>query len=349
MSFYTIFFIAFGISFTIAPLIMLLANNSGAVALPGGRHIHSRPTPKFGGIAIALSVFAISPFIIPVNRVIGSYVAASAIMLLLGIIDDMRGINWKIKLTLSITATSIMIFGTGIWIESLGNLFGLGEVHLGYWGIPFTFFAVFGVINAINLTDGLNGLACGVSSIAFLSFSIFASMIGNETVFYLSLINLGATLGLFRYNYPKAKIFMGDSGSMFLGFSLAVLAILLTQEREAVIRPMVPVIILGIPIFDTVRVLVFRIISRKHPFRADKTHLHHLMMRSGINPNHVVKIIWILSALMSALAFVLYRFDGWIMLLIYLIFIAFLGVYVENLSIIRSNKSKKTPANGSLH
>jgi UDP-GlcNAc:undecaprenyl-phosphate GlcNAc-1-phosphate transferase len=349
MPFYTIFFISFGISFVIAPLIMMLANNSGAVALPGGRHIHSRPTPKFGGIAIALSVFAISPFIIPVNRVVGSYVAASAIMLLLGIVDDMRGINWKVKLTLSITATSIMIFGTGIWIESLGNLFGLGEVHLGYWGIPFTFFAVFGVINAINLTDGLNGLACGVSSIAFLSFAIFASVIGNETVFYLSLINLGATLGLFRYNYPKARIFMGDSGSMFLGFSLAVLAILLTQGREAVIRPMVPVIILGIPIFDTVRVLIFRIINRKHPFRADKTHLHYLMMRSGIHPNLVVKIIWILSALMSALAFVLYRFDGCIMLVVYLIFIASVGVYVENLSIIRSNKSRKTPSNGSLH
>ena len=291
MPFFTIFFIAFGISFTIAPLIMLL----------------------------------------------------------LGIIDDMMGINRKIKLALSLTATSIIIFGTGIWIENLGNLFGLGAVHLGYWGIPFTFFAVFGVINAINLTDGLNGLACGVSSIAFLSFSIFASMIGNETVFYLSLVNLGATLGLFRHNYPKAKIFIGDSGSMFLGFSLAVLAILLTQEREAVIRPMVPVIILGIPIFDTVRVLVFRIISKKHPFRADKTHLHHLMMRSGINPSHVVKIIWILSALMSALAFVLYRVDGWIMMVVYFVFIALIGVYVENLSIIRLNKSKKTPANGSLH
>jgi UDP-GlcNAc:undecaprenyl-phosphate GlcNAc-1-phosphate transferase len=349
MPFYTLFLIAFGISFAAAPLVMMLANNSGAVALPGGRHIHTKPTPKFGGIAIALSVFVLSPFIIPVNRVIGSYIAASAIMLLLGVIDDIRGINWKIKLILSIIATSIIMFGTGIWIESLGNLFGFGEVHLGYWGIPFTFFAVFGVINAVNLTDGLNGLACGVSSIAFLSFAVFASMSGNETVFYLSLINLGATLGLFRYNYPRARIFMGDSGSMFLGFSLAVQAILLTQGREAVIRPMVPVIILGIPIFDTVRVLILRIINRKHPFRADKTHLHHLMMRSGIHPNHVVKVIWILSALMSVLAFVLYRIDGCIMLVVYFVFIASIGVYVENLSIIRSNKSKKTPSNGTLH
>jgi len=349
MSNYAIFFIAFGISFVIAPLIMMLANNAGAIALPGGRHIHTRPTPKFGGIAIALSVFVISLFIIPVNRQIGSYVAASVIMLMLGVIDDFRGINWRIKLALSVTATSIVIMGTGLWVENLGNLIGLGEVHLGYWGIPFTFFAVFGVINAINLTDGLNGLACGVSSIAFLSFTIFASMSGNETVFYLSLINLGATLGLFKYNYPRARIFMGDSGSMFLGFSLGVQAILLTQGRNDSVSPMVPVIILGLPIFDTIRVLVVRILNRRHPFRADKTHLHHLMMRSGTHPNQVVKVIWILSALMSALAFVLYRFDGWVMLVIYFLFIAFIGVYVENLSIIRSNKSRKTPSNDGLH
>jgi len=349
MTFYTLFFIAFGISFAAAPLVMLLANNSGAVALPGGRHIHTKPTPKFGGIAIALSVFVLSPFIIPVNRVIGSYVAASAIMLLLGVLDDIRGINWKIKLTLSIIATSIIMFGAGIWIESLGNLFGLGEVHLGYWGIPFTFFAVFGVINAVNLTDGLNGLACGVSSIAFLSFAIFASMSGNETVFYLSLINLGATLGLFRYNYPRARIFMGDSGSLFLGFSLAIQAVLLTQGNGNKVTPMTPVIILGLPIFDTVRVLVFRIMNKKHPFRADKTHLHHLMMRSGIHPNHVVKVIWIFSALMSILSFVLCRFDAWIMLFVYIIFVSFLGIYVKNLSILRLNKSKKISSNGSLH
>lgn len=349
MSYYAIFFIAFGISFVIAPLIMMLANNAGAIALPGGRHIHTRPTPKFGGIAIALSVFVISLFIIPLNSQIGSYVAASVIMLMLGVIDDFRGINWKIKLALSVIATSIIILGTGLWVENLGNLIGLGEVHIGYWGIPFTFFAVFGVINAINLTDGLNGLACGVSSIAFLSFTIFASMSGNQTVFYLSLINLGATLGLFKYNYPKARIFMGDSGSMFLGFSLGVLAIFLTQGRNVSVKPMVPVIILGLPIFDTVRVLVVRMLNSRHPFKADKTHLHHLMMRSGTHPNHVVKVIWVLSALMSALAFIMYRFDGWAMLLVYILFIAFIGVYVENLSIIRSNKSRKMPSNDSLH
>lgn len=348
MSFYIVFFIAFFISFASAPLVILFANNSGAIALPGKRHIHTHPTPKLGGIAIASGVLLFSPFIFPVNGIIGSYLASSALMLLLGIVDDIWGTGWKLKLAVSVLATSIIMFGAGIWINSLGDLFGLGEIHLGLWGIPFTFFAVFGIINAINLIDGLNGLACGVSSIAFLSIAVFASMSGNEIVFYLSLVNLGATLGLFKYNYPNARIFMGDSGSMFLGFSLAILAILLTQGGGNRVAPMVPVIILGLPIFDTVRVLVFRIMNRKHPFRADKTHLHHLMIRSGVHPNHVVKVMWLLSSLMSVLSFVLYRFEHWVMLLIYIIFASFLGIYVENLSIIRLNKSKKNSTNGSL-
>jgi UDP-GlcNAc:undecaprenyl-phosphate GlcNAc-1-phosphate transferase len=341
MHFTIVFFIAFGISFMIAPLVILFANNSGAIALPGRRHIHAKPTPKLGGVAIASGVLFISPLIFPFNKFVGAYLASSAVMLLLGVMDDYRGVGWRAKLAFSSIATTIIIVTTGIWIKTLGNLFGFGEVVLGYWGIPFTYFAVFGIINAINLIDGLNGLACGVSSIAFLSFAVFASMSGDETVFFLSLACLGATLGLFKYNYPRARIFMGDSGSMFLGFSLAIQAILLTQEGGMKIRPMVPVIILGLPIFDTVRVLLLRIIHGKHPFVGDKTHLHHLMIRSGIYPNHVVKVIWVLSALMSALAFVLYRVEGWVMLLVYCVFAAFLGVFVENLSIIKSNRMKK--------
>ncbi len=337
---YIVCFISFVVSFIAIPSLILLANNKGAVAHPGKRHVHTHPTPKFGGIAIAFTVFLISLFFSSINRVIGSYLASSALMLLLGIIDDIKGTNWKVKLLFSIAATSIIILGTGEWIKNVGNLFGFGEIHLGMWGIPFTFFAVFGVTNSINLIDGLDGLACGVSSIAFLAFAVFASISGNSTVLYLSLANLGAILGLFRYNYPRARIFMGDSGSLFLGFSLAISAILLTQGQGK-INPMVPVVILGIPIFDTVRVLIIRIKNKRHPFKADKTHLHHLMIRSGIPQNRVVKIIWILSSLMTSLAFVLFQYDSWLMLLILCIVIASIGVFIENLRIIKLSANRK--------
>ena len=133
---------------------------------------------------------------------------------------------------------------------------------------------------------------------------------------------------------------MGDSGSLFLGFSLSVSAILLTQGGGSM-KPMVPVLILGIPIFDTVRVMLFRVLNKRHPFRGDKTHLHHLMARSGISQTRVVKSIWILSVLMSSLSFVLFRLNSWIMLLVFFIFVISMGVFIENLRIIKSSASRK--------
>jgi UDP-GlcNAc:undecaprenyl-phosphate GlcNAc-1-phosphate transferase len=335
MSIYIAFLSAFAVSFLSVPLVMSLANSSGAIALPGRRHIHSHPTPKFGGVAIASGVLVISPLIFTVDKVIGSYLLSSAVMLFLGIIDDIRGAGWKLKSVFSAVATAVFIFGSDLWITNLGDLFGFGEIHLGEWGIPFTFIAVFGVVNAINLIDGLNGLACGVSSIAFVSFAVFASMSGNSTVLYLSLCSLGATLGLFRYNYPRARIFMGDSGTMFIGFSIAAMSIMLTQG-EGEIAPMVPVIILAVPIYDTLRVFIIRIINKRSPFLGDKTHIHHLMMRSGVKQNRVVKIVWILSALMSTLAFASYSVDDWVKLLFFCTIIVALGVLIRNLRIIRS-------------
>ena len=344
---YVAFLSAFTVSFLLVPLVMSLANSSGAIALPGKRHIHAHPTPKFGGVAIASGVLLISPFIFPFDKVIGSYLFASAVMLLLGMIDDVRGADWKFKSIFSAIAIAVFIFGSDLWITNLGNLFGSGEVYLGDWGIPFTFIAVFGVVNAINLIDGLNGLACGVSSIAFVAFAVFASVSGNSTVLYLSLCSLGATLGLFRYNYPRARIFMGDSGTMFIGFSIAVMSIMLTQG-EGTITPMVPVIILAVPIYDTLRVFIIRLINKRSPFQGDKTHLHHLMMRSGIRQKRVVQIVWVLSALMSILAFVFDRVEEWVMMLIFCIIIVMLGVFIRNLRIIRAMTVRANSRQGSF-
>ncbi|MEW6600771.1 MAG: MraY family glycosyltransferase [Nitrospirota bacterium] len=332
---YIVFLSAFAVSFLLVPVVMSLANSSGAIAVPGRRHIHAHPTPKFGGVAIASGVLLISPFIFPIDNVIGSYLLSSAVMLLLGILDDVRGTDWKVKMVFSIIATAVFIVGSGTWITNLGDLFGTGDVHLGAWGIPFTFIAVFGVVNAINLIDGLNGLACGVSSIAFIAFAVLASISGNSTVFYLSLCSLGATLGLFRYNYPRARIFMGDSGTMFIGFSIAIMSIMLTQGNGK-ITPMVPVIVLAVPIYDTLRVFFIRVINKRSPFLGDKTHLHHLMMRSGIKQKRVVKIVWVLTAIMSSIAFALYKFDSWVMLLVFCLIIVMMGMFIKNLRIIRS-------------
>lgn len=336
---FIIFIIAFVVSFIAVPVAVLVAKRAGAISLPGKRHIHTKPTPKLGGLAITLSVFLVAIFMIQIDRVLAAYLGSSGIIFLLGFIDDLRDINWKAKMISSFIAISIFVFGGDIWIENIGNLFSTDEIELGRWGIPFTYIAIFGVMNAINLIDGLNGLACGVSVIALVSFAFLAYISDNNTIFYLSLMILGSTLAFLRYNYPQATIFLGDSGSLFLGFSLSAIAILLTQGKGNV-NPMVPVIILGIPIFDTLRVMTMRAINRKSPFKADKTHLHHLMLRSGIPSNNVVKTIWILSALMSLLAFTLREYDSWLLLIVLLIVIFCIGVFIENLRIVRLRHKK---------
>ncbi len=141
--------ISFVISSLAIPPIILLANNNGPVALPGKRHVHREPTPKFGGIAIALTVLVLSPLVFPLDRVTGSDILSSALMLLTGVIDDVKNTSWKTKLVFSLAVTSVLVFGSGFWFENLGNLFGTGEIHLGLWGIPFTLFAVFGITNSI--------------------------------------------------------------------------------------------------------------------------------------------------------------------------------------------------------
>lgn len=335
------FLAALLVSYVSVPAVIAIAQRSGAVSLPGRRHIHKKPTPKLGGISIALGIFVPLLIFFPINRIISVYIISSFLILLAGVIDDVRESNWKLKFFFSLMAISVVGFYGNVWITNLGNLFGLGEVELGHLAVPFTFFAVFGIINAINLIDGLNGLACGVSVITFATFTVLAFLSQNLTVFYLGIINIAATLGLFRYNYPRARIFMGDSGSLFLGFSISVMAILLTQGPGK-IDPMVPVLVLALPIFDTLRVMGLRISKKRHPFSPDKMHLHHLLIRSGLSANNVVKIIWILSALISITAVSLREKEAWVILLVFSGFVLFSMVFIRELKIIKLRRKRTT-------
>jgi UDP-GlcNAc:undecaprenyl-phosphate GlcNAc-1-phosphate transferase len=331
------------VSYVSVPAIIAIAQRSGAVSIPGRRHIHKNPTPKLGGVSIALGIFIPLLIFFPINRIISMYLLSSLLILVAGVIDDIKESNWKLKFVFSVMAVSIVGFYGKVWITNLGNLFGTGEIGLLYLAMPFTFFAVFGVINAINLIDGLNGLACGVSVIAFVTFAVLAFLSHNITVFYLGIINVAATLGLFRYNYPKASIFMGDSGSLFLGFSLSIMAILLTQGSGS-IDPMIPVLVLAIPIFDTIRVMSMRISKKKHPFIADKMHLHHLLMRSGIPAKNVVKVIWALSILMSVIAVSLREQPTWVILTVFMGIIVFFSILIRELKIIKIRRKRSVTA-----
>lgn len=303
---YIYFLIPFLLTLFVTPLVIHLAVRFDCIDKPGKRRIHEHPTPRWGGIAFFIGILPVLLFL-QIDRQIAAYLISSLLLLTMGGIDDWRHVGWKVKFFGIILAITIIIFGGGVVIDSIGTYGSYGKIELGILSIPFTYFGIAGVTNAINLIDGLNGLAGGVSLIAFLFIGIAAYLSGNYVLAVISIAFVGALGGFLRYNFPKARIFMGDSGSLFLGFSLAVFSVFLTQNPKFHIEPMFPVMVLLIPIFDTLRIILVRAFNLKNPFKADKTHLHHLLVRRGVSSVSAVIFLWGLSIALGATAMLLIR------------------------------------------
>ena len=303
---YIYFLIPFLLTILVTPVVIRLAIRFDCIDKPGKRRIHEYPTPRWGGIAFFIGILPVFLFL-QIDRQIASYLTASLLLITMGGIDDWRHVGWKVKFLGIILAITIVIFGGGVVINSVGTYGSYGKVELGVLSIPFTYFGIAGVTNAINLIDGLHGLAGGVSLIAFFFIGIAAYLSGNYMLAVISFAFVGAVGGFLRYNFPKARIFMGDSGSLFLGFSLAVFSVFLTQNPKFHVEPMFPVMVLLIPIFDTLRVVFVRVFSIKNPFKADKTHVHHLLVRRGVSPVSAVIFLWALSAFLGGIAILLLR------------------------------------------
>ncbi len=309
MKFVILGFISFIVTYVVTPLVIKAALKCGCVDTPGVRRFHRKATPRWGGLAFFAGVIpgAVFLFLPEAGRSFISYSIAAVVLITLGAIDDLKQLGWKLKFAGIIASASIVIFGGDVAVRNIGNYVDLGRVDMGGLSIPFTYFGIIGVTNAINLIDGLNGLAGGTSLLAFLFMGIAALISGNAPVAFLCFAFVGALLGFLRYNYTRARIFMGDSGSLFLGFSLAVVAILLTQDPRYPVQPTFPVLVMLLPIFDTLRVMFLRIFSLKNPFQADKTHLHHLIVRRKFSSSGSVAFLWGLTALFGVFALVLMR------------------------------------------
>lgn len=293
-------FISFLLTSLVTPQVIRLATAYKCIDLPGKRHVHKKATPRWGGIAFFIGVLP-ALFMLPLERSSISFFAASVIMLTIGMIDDRKTIPYTFKFAGMIAAVTIVIFGGNAIVHDLGTYRFIGQVELGWLSIPFTYFGILGVTNAINLLDGLNGLAAGVSLLAFLFMGIAAAVAGNVALALLCFAYVGALAAFLRYNFPVARIFMGDTGSLFLGFSLSVIAVQLTQNSMAPVNPMFPLLVLLLPIFDTLRVLLLRIMRRRNPFQADKSHLHYLMTRKGLSAVSSVLLIWAMTAIFGVI------------------------------------------------
>jgi UDP-GlcNAc:undecaprenyl-phosphate GlcNAc-1-phosphate transferase len=280
------------ITVLVTPAIIRFARRCNCYDLPGKRRFHRIKTPRWGGVAFFLGVAPVLLSVWGTGRASLSFLFASLIIVLTGMIDDRKAMGWKWKMGAMAAATAVVVYGSGAVLRQLGTFGGPGVIELGIAAVPFTFFCVIGVTNAMNMVDGLNGLSSGIAILAFLLLGVAAAAAGNFPIALVCMSFAGALLGFLGYNFPRARIFMGDSGSMYLGFSLAVISTLLTQDDRFPVDPLFPVAVLFLPIADALRVMTVRLTRRKSPFLADKGHLHHLIVRNGVSSFRTVVALW---------------------------------------------------------
>lgn len=326
------------LSFASVSCVSKLALASGVLANPGRRHIHNGFVPKLGGLSVALGFFPAVLLSVSLDREMAAVLVASGLVLALGAYDDARGSTWKEKLAVSVIATSVLIFYGRLEVRDLGNILGSGDIRLGILAVPFTCFALFGIMNAVNLIDGLNGLLCGISLITFLSFAILGYIAGNAGATLLSVAGLGAVIGFIPSNYPRARIFLGDTGSLFIGFLLGAVSLMLIHGGA--VKPVVPPLVLLLPIFDTLRVMGFRIFKGGHPFHPDRKHFHHLLVRSGISGRNTVKLMWAMSAVFAAFAVLSRDRSSEFIFISELSLMFIMGMFVMNLKSVRTVNAK---------
>jgi len=300
------FVIATAVSLLLTPAVKAFAFKIGAVDRPNARKVHTRIMPRLGGLAIfaafAAGLFALLPLLPDAMlsgydmRFIAALLAGGTIIVLIGALDDRFELSAKVKLLGQVAAACVVVFGFGIRINLLNIPFGETMQPVAEWlAIPLTILWIVGCTNAINLIDGLDGLAAGVSGIAIATILVMAAIMGSEPVLLLSAPLLGGIIGFLRYNFHPAKIFMGDSGSLFLGFSLATLS-MLGFKQVTIVSFVTPLLIIGVPLSDTFFAIVRRVVNKRPIFAPDKGHLHHCLRELGFSHRGTVLIIWGIAA-----------------------------------------------------
>jgi UDP-GlcNAc:undecaprenyl-phosphate/decaprenyl-phosphate GlcNAc-1-phosphate transferase len=298
--FFLTLIVCFMISILITPLIKKLALKIGAIDKPNQRKVHQSLMPRLGGIAIFISFIVGVLMLHPENPSSLAILIGSMIIIITGVFDDMFELSAKIKLIGQLAAALTIVFLGDLQVVFINLPFG-GHLEFGYLSIPFTILWIVGITNAINLIDGLDGLAAGVSSIALFTISGMALIQGNLYVVAMGAIVLVSTLGFLFYNFHPASIFMGDTGAMFLGFIISVLS-LLGYKNVTFISFIIPVIILGVPISDTIFAILRRIINNQPLSAPDKSHLHHCMLRLGYSHRQTVLLIYAMAAFFGLVA-----------------------------------------------
>lgn len=299
-----VFLIAALITAVVTPLAIYLAPYIGAMDVPkDDRRVHGKPIPRLGGVAIYLGIMVSFYRLIPWDQQIFGIVLGATLILLIGIYDDIKCMDARTKLAAQVLC-ALIIFFFSVQIRGMTNFLPFGPHYLIFpvWlSLIVTVFWVVGITNTINLVDGLDGLAAGIVCIACLSVAYTSVVSGRLSTAYIILSVAGATLGFLVFNFYPAKIFMGDGGSMLLGFMLASVSLVgdTPTKGTTLFATVIPIMILALPIFDTLFAIVRRMINRKPIMQADKGHLHHRIMAMGFGQRRTVLALYSISAIMG--------------------------------------------------
>ena len=291
-------FIALILSLLLVPGVAKLAIRIGAVDKPNARKVHTKIMPRMGGLAIYVSFFVVLFLSQSMTQQLLGLFLGGTVLVIVGIIDDMKDIPAKVKLCGQIVAACIVV-AFGVRVDFMTYFFHGDTFFLSVFSIPVTIIWIVSIINAVNLIDGLDGLAAGISIIAAITMAIVGYASGQAAMASMAMILIGATLGFLRYNFHPAKIFMGDTGSMFLGYSLAVFAVLGVAKSFTLLSLVTPILVLAIPILDTLFAIIRRKMNHKPIFKPDKHHLHHCLLNYGFSHRDTVLIIYAVSAILA--------------------------------------------------
>ena len=324
----------------IIPFIKKVANHVGALDIPDARKVHKNPMPRLGGLGIYMGFLLGYILFGQMSLRMNAILIGSFIIIITGIMDDIKPISAKVKFLFQILAASVVAIYGEILLQDL-SAFGF-YINFGIFSYPITILFIVGIINCINLIDGLDGLAAGLSSIYFVTIGIvivgWTHTFGLDAI--ITFIMLGSTLGFLCHNFNPAKIFMGDSGSMFLGYIIAVIA-LLGFKNVTLTTLLAPICLLAIPIMDTLFAILRRIVNKKPIGEPDKEHLHHQLLSLNLSHRNVVLVIYGVDILFALAMLVYMLYDATVGIIIYAILFIIVLIFVMKTNIIIDHNKKK--------
>jgi len=308
--------LSYGIAVVMTALIIItlqpIAKKIGLVDMPDNRKQHSGEIPLIGGVAMFIG-FSLSlvTLKVPLSEM-RSYLFAIILLMIMGVMDDYKELSVRSRFAIELVAATVLVSSGGIILYSLGDLFSLGNVHLKLWAIPFTVVCIVGLINAMNMSDGINGLAGGYSFVTFASL-FYLSLSRPELletkiiIIFMCVLIPFLVFNLQMFGKRTPLIFMGDAGSAFLGFSCAWLLIKLTQIETPIMQPVVALWIFALPLFDMFSIMLRRLLKRKSPFKPDNEHFHHLFVSAGVNKNLSLIVPLSIAVIFSVIGISMYK------------------------------------------